>query len=299
VGHVQSGKTIEEINYCYASVRKYKVPVVFIVRNITADQLQLRERFLEHNVLDVKLLSSLTNREAVLFMETHGIIILLCNTFQLFKMKEIIEVYSKPFHLCIDEVDFSIKSKDLNSSIDVYLGCIKNKAQHILGATATPLALFFTEKTLSKINYLKPSKKYQGIDKLQVNFVESCIIRSEDDFPLCDMGAMDNIYDTFMEKPCGVILHTVVKEKENHYKIQNYLSSIYRNLTVVVYNGDGIKVICRNRNNKPFADNKEINKYNQLINTYNLVNKNGIDFHYFHFRNSFTSSFLLFQFCFK
>ena len=37
IGHVQSGKTIEEINYCYSSVNR-KIPVIFIVRNITADQ---------------------------------------------------------------------------------------------------------------------------------------------------------------------------------------------------------------------------------------------------------------------
>ena len=45
IGHVQSGKTNEEINYCYRSVHDYRVPVVFIVRNIKADQLQLRDRF--------------------------------------------------------------------------------------------------------------------------------------------------------------------------------------------------------------------------------------------------------------
>ena len=48
VGHVQSGKTYEEINYCFASVKR-GFPVFFITRNITADQLQLNARFIEFN----------------------------------------------------------------------------------------------------------------------------------------------------------------------------------------------------------------------------------------------------------
>ena len=48
VGHVQSGKTHEEINYTYQSVEN-GFPVIFIVRNITADQLQLVARIHEFN----------------------------------------------------------------------------------------------------------------------------------------------------------------------------------------------------------------------------------------------------------
>jgi len=77
IGHVQSGKTNEEINYCWNSVNNDKVPVVFIVRNITADQLQLRSRFDER--METKLLKHLTVEKAVEFMESIGIIILLCN----------------------------------------------------------------------------------------------------------------------------------------------------------------------------------------------------------------------------
>ena len=172
VGHVQSGKTIEEINYCYESVCSHNVPVVFIVRNIRADQLQLRERFLSFTKLNVDLLSNMTIQKTVEFMENSGVVILLCNSFQLIKIKRVIETFSKPFHLCIDEVDFSIKSRDLASNIDINLNFIKRSAKHILGATATPFALFFSDKSVSKVQYLNPNKKYQGIEKLQVNFVE-------------------------------------------------------------------------------------------------------------------------------
>ena len=277
VGYVQSGKTIEEINYCYRSIHEYQVPVIFIVRNITADQLQLRSRF-NKSGLEIKLLNTLTQDKAIEFMESLGVIILLCNEWQLQKIRRIINLFTGKYNLCIDEVDFSIKSKDLISPIDTLLKDIKKKANHILGATATPFALFSSEKSLSKVRRIKPNENYRGIETLNVNYVDSCIIRSEDDFPLCDMGAMDTIYESFNLKDHGVILHTVVKERENHYKIQRYLSHVYPNMTVVVYNGDGIKIICKHRNNKPFADSKELNGYRQLINRYNLLDDN---IHYF------------------
>lgn len=281
IGHVQSGKTIEEINYCWYSINKY-IPVIFIVRNITADQLQLRDRFskFEQN-MEVKLLSDLTVDKAIEFMESCGIIILLCNETQLYKMKNIILKYNKIYNLCIDEVDFSIKSKDFNSPIDILLKGIKQNANHILGATATPFALFSSEKSMTKIKKIKPSRNYRGIETLTVNFVNSCIIRNEDDFPLCDMGAMDEIYESIIQKQYAVILHTVVKERENHYKIQNYISNIYNQITVITYNGDGIKVICKNRNNTPMADTKALNSYRQLINKYFIIQENENLIHFF------------------
>ena len=276
VGHVQSGKTIEEINYCYTSVTKYKRPVIFIVRNITADQLQLRARFLEHTKIKVELLSLVTTQQAVACMETAGVIILLCNTHQLFKMKQIVQMFSGEYHVCIDEVDFSIKSRNLLSTIDMHLKFIKQNASHILGATATPCALFFTDRTLSRVKAIQPNKRYRGIESLSVNFVDSCIIRKESDFPLCDMAAMDTIYDDFMGRPRGFILHTVVKEKENHYKIQEYLAQTYEDLTVIVYNGDGIKVYRKSHG--PLAEHKTLNKFNQLVCKYDRAG----DYHHFH-----------------
>uniref|UniRef100_A0A6C0AYN9 Helicase ATP-binding domain-containing protein n=1 Tax=viral metagenome TaxID=1070528 RepID=A0A6C0AYN9_9ZZZZ len=282
IGHVQSGKTNEEINYCYTSVNNYNVPVVFIVRNITADQLQLRSRFDTTAFgLNVKLLKNFTVETAVTFMESLGIIILLCNETQLGKMKKIISKFDKPYNVCIDEVDFSIKSKDSVTQIDNLLSFIKKKANHILGATATPFALFSGDTSLSKIKKIKPNRGYHGIDSLDVKFVDSCIIRSEDDFPLCDMGAMDTIYEAFLEKPRGMILHTVVKERENHYRIQRYLVGVYPQMTVLTYNGDGIRVVCKERSDKPFADPKDVNNYGQLINKYHVNNEGVYVVHYF------------------
>jgi len=85
------------------------------------------------------------------------------------------------------------------------------------------------------------------------------------------MAAMDTIYESFLQKESGMILHTVVKEREHHYQIQNYLRRTYPKMTIITYNGDGIRVICKNRSMKPFADRKEVNNYGQLINKYHIM----------------------------
>jgi hypothetical protein len=219
--------------------------------------------------------------ESVEFMKSIGVIILLCNETQLLKMKKIIEKFNSKYNVCIDEVDFSIKSKDHISSTDILLDYIKRNSNFILGATATPIALFSNEKCLNKIKKIKPSSNYHGIEKLQIEFVDSCINRKEKDFPLCDMGAMDTIYEAFLEKPRGMILHTVVKERQNHYRIQRYLVGVYPQMTVLTYNGDGVHVVCKERNNKPFADPKDVNNYGQLINKYHVNNEGAYVVHYF------------------
>ena len=89
VGHVQSGKTNEEISYCYNSIEHHKTPVVFLTRNIIADQLQLRDRFQSFNI-DTTLLSHSTLDEGVHVLQSTGIIILLCNQYQLHRMKQIL-----------------------------------------------------------------------------------------------------------------------------------------------------------------------------------------------------------------
>ena len=179
VGHVQSGKTNEEISYVHASVNS-GLPVIFLVRNITADQLQLSTRIHEFNktvnvALKVKILSQCSIQEIVTSMEQKGVIILLCNRFQLQKIKQVLQIYQGEYNLCIDEVDFSIKTKNLESYSDFLLDQIKKGANHILGATATPVAVFTTQRDVCKIVKLKPSKKYHGIESLNINFVENCV----------------------------------------------------------------------------------------------------------------------------
>ena len=266
VGHVQSGKTNEEISYCYNSIEHHNTPVVFLTRNIIADQLQLRDRFQSFNI-DTTLLSHSTLDEGVRVLQSTGIIILLCNQYQLHRMKQILLKYNGKYNMCIDEVDFSIKNK--NSKIDILLSELKQNASHILGATATPVAVLSHDKP-SIIKKMNPGSHYYGIDTLNINFVDPCIIQKE--LPLCDSECMGDIYDSLLEKDHAFLLHTVVKKKEVHKKLQNYLSDLYKSFTVITYNGDGIRVICNSRKStKPLADKKSLNNYNQLINKYFIL----------------------------
>ena len=195
IGHVQSGKTLEEINYCYSSVNHYKTPVIFIVRNIIADQLQLRYRF-KDSQLNVKLLNFYKIEQIAEILDNLGIVILLCNEYQLQKIKNVLTIYKGNYNLCIDEVDFSIKSKGCVSVIDQLLAQLKQGASHILGATATPFALFSNEPLLTKIKKIKCNKSYHGIDNLNIKYIETCIHKNF----FHDIITINEIYSTLLEK---------------------------------------------------------------------------------------------------
>lgn len=248
-GDIQSGKTNEEINYCLESISVHKLPVIFIVRNITADQLQLRSRFDEYNKrnntnINVILLSDISKENCVKFLDSIGVVILLCNYHQLLKMKVIIRKYQGDYNLCIDEVDFALKSKDKSTEIDPILYLLKQAANHILGATATPFALFSGETLLTKIKKIQSPPNYCGIDSLNVNFVNPKIDSTN---PASDEESINKIYTNLTKKDHSVILHLVSKEIYFHGELRNYLSEQFPYFTILTYNGNGIKVVCKGR----------------------------------------------------
>ena len=267
VGYVQSGKTHEEINYTFSSIKK-GYPVIFITRNINADQLQLVKRINEFNYdIKTKLISHGSVEEIAESMNNLFVIILLCNHHQLRKMKNVLKVYKGEYNLCIDEVDFSIKAKDNLTQTDFFLNQIKNGANHILGATATPIAVFTTQKEMSKVIKLKPSKNYHGVESLNIEFIENNI--SND--PRSDEFTIKQIYSNLLEKDHAVLLHSVTKKRKNHLSLMNFISNLFPTFTFIIYNGEGIRVICKNRNGTHFAKAKSINQYGQFINKYNIV----------------------------
>jgi hypothetical protein len=226
VGQVQSGKTNEEINYTHQSIQN-GFPVIFIVRNITADQLQLSTRFCEFNKivnkpLKVKILSHGSIQEIVKSMELKCVVILLCNRIQLKKMRDVLLVYKGDYNVCIDEVDFSIKTRESLSESDVVLSQIKRGANHILGATATPIAVFTTQRDLDKIIKLKPNKNYRGIESLNLEFVENFVTND----PRSDISTINKIYSRLLKKSNCVLLHSVTKKRKNHYDIIIYIYNI-------------------------------------------------------------------------
>ena len=279
IGHVQSGKTNEEINYCHASIKNYKLPVLFIVRNITADQLQLRDRFSQtKHDLNVCLLNTLDVDQAVQLLQDLGVIILLCNEHQLNKCISVLKKYRGDYNLCIDEVDFSIKTKSLTSAIDTQLQKIKSSANHILGATATPFAVFSCDRSLTKIKKLKPGKNYKPIEQLKVEYIETVI---DQNFPFSDTLSIKKIYNSLLAKPRAFLLHTVTKELGKQKKLFDYIRDIHQDFTVLTYNGDGIRVCCPKRVGPPLKKKKTLNRYWQMINRYNFYNDGLMDVHYF------------------
>jgi hypothetical protein len=278
VGNVQSGKTNEELKYCFQSTIVHKIPVIFIVRNISADQLQLVHRINDFNNknssnLNCKILSHI-NTNVMDFLNNCGIIILLCNCPQLKKIKNVLSDYHGKYNLCIDEADFSLKTKNFASKIDFYLSNLKERANHILGATATPIAMFSGDKFISKVKKLTPNENYCGLESLYVRYINSNISRD----PKSDNLAINEIYSTLLQRSNTILLHTVSKYKTFHASLLNYLSNLFPQFTLLTYNGNGIKVICKDRkSNVLLAKPKAVNNYGQLINKYFYVD--GV--HYF------------------
>lgn len=275
VGHVQSGKTNEEINYTYQSITN-GFSVIFILRNITADQLQLATRIQEFNKtvdnpLNVKILSHNNYSAIAKSMSTNCVVILLCNRFQLRKMRDILTVYQGLYNVCIDEVDFSIKTRNMVSETDVILDQIKRGANHILGATATPVALFTSQPQIGKIIKLKPNTNYRGIDSLNIEFVDNFVTND----PRSDIATINKIYTTLSSKDHCVLLHSVTKKRKNHTNLMNFISQLFPSFTYIIYNGDGIIVLCKNRILQPFKNTRSVNKYGQNILKYHLL-KEGI-----------------------
>lgn len=274
VGHVQSGKTNEELKYCFQSTIIHKLPVIFIVRNITADQLQLYHRINDFNNknncnLICKILSHMNDIDN--FLNNCGIIILLCNCPQLKKISTLLTNYHGKYNLCIDEADFSLKTKNFSSKIDYYLNHLKQRANHILGATATPVAMFSGDKLLSKVKKLTCNENYCGIESLSVRHINSNISNS----PESDHFAINEIYSSLLQQSNAVLLHTVSKYKTFHEKLLIYISRLFPQYALLTYNGNGIKVVCNG--NRRLAKPKAVNNYGQLINKYFYVD--GV--HYF------------------
>ena len=266
IGHVQSGKTHEEINFCYRSISE-NIPVIFITRNIISDQLQLQERILLYKEkLNVQLLRNISIDDGVSFLNSVGILILLCNSNQLNKAQCVLNKYNGIYNVCIDEVDFSLKTSDNSSKTDQILNTIKHGSNRVLGATATPFAIFSTDSALTKCRYIKPGKTYRGINSLQVKFVPP------------NVQSDTEIYTSLLTKERAVLLHTVSKKKSDHTTLLNNISSEWNTFTVLTYNGDGIQMICKNRPLIPFTKARSSNQYGQVILKYFYLN--GV--HHFH-----------------
>jgi hypothetical protein len=271
VGYVQSGKTNEEINFCYQSINIHKLPVIFITRNIKVDITQLLERinlFNEHTQSKIvaQPLHTIDLNRCSQFLNNLGVIICLYNPSQLLKLKKVLTVYTGEYNLCIDEVDFCLKNNEKSLS-EYHLNDLKESATYILGATATPYALFSSEKKVSLFKKLETSKYYKGLNHLEIKYVEPNIMKHQ--FPESDEKTMNDMYTQLSLKDECRILHTVCREKRLQFKLMDYLNIHFKKFAVVVYNGDGIYVKYNESLNGKF--NESLNHVLQILKENNVT----------------------------
>src|SRR3989338_794024 len=256
VSGVQTGKTAEMLAYCWRAIYSNYGSVIFIVRNVKADEKQLLERIYQFNdkmkklekleetfgnlkLRSIQVASSTDAELKEAIRKGRYIITALCNASQIGKLNNIIDE-SHRFNICIDELDFSIKSSELRnllpSALEVPLRELKKKASHMIGATATPFAVYSSDREFDKVHILSPTSNYKGIESIH----HHSIIDNND-------TAHFKVYRDFLERSYGderpgIILDVCSKKKVHHHNLRTQLSKWYSKLCVISYNGDGIIV---------------------------------------------------------
>ena len=281
-GFVQSGKTNTLLSYCWKTLFIYKKPVVMLLRNITADMYQLQfridmfnKKFINISKFNLKMiiLNNVTDKQLNNYLKGNYIICALNNYRQVYRLNKIINC---DFHLCIDEADCSIKSRKKISELEKVLIPLKKKALHIIGATATSFALLCGEKFANKVTSLTPPNNYKGFDHLIHHHID--IIKEDlyKPFPLNDETNIKKIYDTFMNKDFGIILHNVTRFKIYHKILYYYLAEQYPNCTIIIYNGNGIWVKCAQNKKRLLTFKRKYDKKRNVYKTYKLNKGNHI-----------------------
>ena len=170
IGNVQSGKTRVIISHSYKIIKSDMISIV-IIRNFDADAIQLENRIHDFNALDIKLnpIIMSSNKRKQPDISKHNIIIVKANKTEIFNVINFIKKNSeKQYCLCIDEVDLFTGDTKKENTIK-YLNCLFNERLcHILGLTATPMAVIMDIKKWGKfpnrIFKLDPPIEYVGLN---------------------------------------------------------------------------------------------------------------------------------------
>ena len=264
VGMVQSGKTFEMLCYSWYSINVMKSSVIYVLRNATPDQLQLIQRVTEFNQQDylieqpMNIITLHESDEKVIEAIKGGKTIVSClaNYVQVRRLERIIREsgLSLNFNLCIDEVDFTVKTKDgSGSSLETCFGPLKEKAKHIFGVTATPMALFFTQQKPDRYISLKPAKYYKGLDKLVPKILRKTKF------------GYRQVYSEFLEQKSGILLHTTSTYNKEQEHIFNTLYKEYPDITYVLFNGKRIAIRYPNNKIIDWKKSKSISKILQFL----------------------------------
>ena len=238
VGHVQSGKTNVMLEYCKWSIHTHNKSVLFILQNSKPDLEQLIERIkLFNKTLPEEFNLDYAEVTKINIFKGTRVYISLGNFSQLKKFKNL---NPHGFHICIDEADLCIKSNNNYAKIEKQLSVLKESANHILGMTATCLAVLYHEAQLATVKMIEPPPNYYGwerIQKLPFKGVGDTYFRS--------------CYEDFLTSKKGLLLHVDKTKKQEQREMSLLLSREYPQILFCVYNGDGIFI-------RPHAKRKKV-----------------------------------------
>lgn len=149
------------------------------------------------------------------------------------------------FDLIIDEIDFTQKDNTLGENasatalIQEKCDMLKQMASFVIGITATPAAILLGDRYLKNVMMLKPPSNYIGLKQLRYRDVletkRDCLVEEDPN--------IDRVYDNFLRKDEGIILHNTADRIVSHKEIASHLYKKFP-LTVLVHNSRGIAVIC-------------------------------------------------------
>jgi len=146
---------------------------------------------------------------------------------------EIVKKRNRGFHMCMDEADLSIKSKDSSSKFEKAYSIIRESASHTLGVTATSIALHMKEEKIDDVINLPAPEDYTGIENIHIRALNEGVSLEE---------TWDKVYRTKFRKPeeDRVVLHVEARVIKYQNKLAESLAERYIDWLICTYNGNGI-----------------------------------------------------------
>lgn len=145
------------------------------------------------------------------------------------------------YHIQIDEVDVSKKSKQDIFKVEKFLKILKSKSKMVIGYTATGLSSIINDD-FNRVVKMPISPDYVGI--ADVNFEKVSKEDTEDNY--------DRIYKAFIQKDHGIMLHNTTFYTKEQFDLAVEYKKKCKDIVFITQNGKGITVLC---NTDSYAEN--------------------------------------------
>ncbi len=228
-GEVQSGKSNEIISYILWSILVCKRRVLVVVRNATADSEQLLRR-LTYFVKGVHLERALKKVKIILMNKI--------------RISSYLARSRRNYNICVDEADLIIRTDSSEpTEFEQLMGELIERSKHTALITATPYALFVRaarlDLALPSVFKMIPGVNYKGLKQIQHVHVDSrsSEVRNGEPDPNIPL-----IYNEFLSKDHGIILHNVTRVNKTQNLVAKEVRSFYtrEQLEIIVFNGQSI-----------------------------------------------------------